>query len=61
MDLQGSARSMWSSPGLELVLSTTGFEVAEFSVGGFFAPLLVDDLNMTMESLNIDVSAPPRW
>ena len=58
-DLQESAASMWSGPKLRLEPITSGsLSVAEFNVGGFFAPHTTQSLNESMSSLNIDVEHP---
>ena len=58
-DLQESAASMWTVPRLSLEPVTPGsLSVAEFNVGGFFAPHTIPALNGSMSSLGIDVEHP---
>jgi hypothetical protein len=58
-DLQGSAKSMWANTRLRVSPATSGLEVAEFDVGGFFAPHMAATLNPSLVGLAIDVLNPP--
>ena len=58
-DLQGSATMMWASTNLQLAAATSGLEVAEFNVGGFFAPHIANSIDRISRVLNIDVRNPP--
>ena len=58
-DLQESASSMWTSPKLRLVPATSScLRVAEFNVGGFFAPHDIQALNRSMKALKVNVEHP---
>jgi hypothetical protein len=57
VDLQGSANSMWADASLRLAPATSGLKVAEFDVGGFFAPLIARSINNDLSSLSIDVNS----
>jgi hypothetical protein len=58
-DLQESASSMWANTNLRMAPSASGLKVAEFDVGGFFAPHMATSLNSSMVGLAIDVRNPP--
>jgi len=56
MDLQGSASSMWAGTSLQLAPATSGLRVAEFDVGGFFAPFFAQSINIDLSTLCINVN-----
>jgi hypothetical protein len=59
-DLQGSANSIWANTSLRMApSSSSGLRVAEFDVGGFFAPHMATSLNTSLARLAIDVNNPP--
>jgi hypothetical protein len=59
-DLQGSANSIWANTSLRMAPSaSSGLRVAEFDVGGFFAPHMATSLNTSLARLAIDVNSPP--
>ena len=59
-DLQGSANSIWANANLRVASSSSsGLSVAEFDVGGFFAPHMATSLNTSLARLAIDVRNPP--
>ena len=58
LDLHGSAGSMWRGPNLCLVPTTAGLGVAEFDVGGFFAPTIAREISQSLSALSIDIDNP---